>query len=155
MAINPNTDFTAGQVLTAAEQNRFPRGIVALGTNAVASAAVAAETLSVTSNSFTAIANRYYKITYFEPTLIYGTGTTLYVDLNIRLTNISGTLVQNSSVLLSSANRNSGTVSIVKTLTAGATVVVGCFDPEGGGTATAFRSASNLSYIIVEDVGPA
>ena len=155
MAIAPNTTFVANTVLTASQQNAFGFGIVALGTNAVASAAVSAETLSVTSNSFTAIANRYYKITYFEPTILYSTGTVSYVDLNIRLTSIAGTLKQNSSVLLSSANRNSGTVSIVTTLTAGATVVVGCFDPEGGGTATAFRSASNLSYIIVEDVGPA
>jgi hypothetical protein len=29
MAINPNTDFTTGQVLTSAEQNRFPRGVMA------------------------------------------------------------------------------------------------------------------------------
>jgi hypothetical protein len=155
MAINPNTTFTAGSILTAAEQNRFGFGIVALGTNAVSSSAVSAETLSVTSNSFTAIANRYYKITYFEPTLIYGTGTTSYVDLNIRLTSVAGTLIQNCAVKLSSADRTSGTVSIVKTLTAGSTVVVGCFDPEGGGTATAFRASNVLAYIVVEDVGPA
>jgi len=155
MAIAPNTTFVANTVLTAAQQNAFGFGIVALGTNAVASSAVSVETLSVTSNSFTAIANRYYKITYFEPTLIYGTGTTSYVDMNIRLTSIVGTLKQNASVKLSSADRNTGTVSLITTLTAGATVFVGCFDPEGGGTATAFRSASNVSYIIVEDVGPA
>ena len=155
MAVNPNTDFTVGAVLTAAQQNSFPRGIVAIGTNSVASAAVSVETLSVTSNSFTAVANRYYKITYFEPTLLYSTGTVVYVDMFIRLTSIVGTLQQNCSVKLSSVDRNTGTVSVVKTLTAGATVVVGSFDPEGGGTATAFRSASNTSYIIVEDVGPA
>ena len=28
MAINPNTDFTAGQVLTSSQANRFPRGVV-------------------------------------------------------------------------------------------------------------------------------
>jgi len=110
MAIAPNTTFVANTVLTAAQQNAFGFGIVALGTNAVASSAVSVETLSVTSNSFTAIANRYYKITYFEPTLIYGTGTTSYVDMNIRITNIVGTLKQNANVKLSSADRNTGTV---------------------------------------------
>ena len=29
MAINPNTTFTAGQILTADQQNRFPRGVIA------------------------------------------------------------------------------------------------------------------------------
>jgi len=33
MAINPNTDFTSGAVLTAAQQNRFPRGVMALATS--------------------------------------------------------------------------------------------------------------------------
>ena len=28
MAVNPNTDFSAGAVLTASQQNRFPRGIL-------------------------------------------------------------------------------------------------------------------------------
>ena len=30
MAINPNTDFTTGAILTAAQQNRFPRGITGI-----------------------------------------------------------------------------------------------------------------------------
>ena len=155
MAINPNTDFTVGQVLTAAEQNRFPRGIVAYGESTTSIGATAAETLSVTSSSFTAVANRYYKITYFEPVMIYATGTVQYIDLNIRVTNLAGTLLQNAAFLLDSANRTAGTVSIVKTFTAGATVVCGCFNPEGGGTASAFHASNVLAQIIVEDLGPA
>lgn len=155
MAINPNTDFTVGQVLTAAQQNRFPRGIVAYGENSTSIGATAAETLSVTSSSFTAVANRYYKITYNEPTMIYATGTVSYIDLNIRLTNLVGTLFQNSGFLMDSANRTSGIVSIVKTFTAGATVVCGCFNPEGGGTASSFHASNVLAQIIVEDLGPA
>jgi len=34
MAINPNTTFTAGQILTADQQNRLPRGLLALGKSA-------------------------------------------------------------------------------------------------------------------------
>jgi hypothetical protein len=33
MAISPNDDFTAGQVLTATECNQFPRGVMALATS--------------------------------------------------------------------------------------------------------------------------
>ena len=155
MAIAPNTTFVANTVLTASQQNAFGFGIVALGTNTVGSAAVSAETLSVTSNSFTALANRYYKITYFEPTLLYISGTVSYIDLSIRLTSIAGTVIQNCAVKLSSADRTSGTISIVRTFTAGSTVVVGTFNPEGGGTSEAFRSALVSAYIVVEDVGPA
>ena len=40
MAINPNTDFSAGAVLTAAQQNRFPRGVVAFSSSQTSSAAI-------------------------------------------------------------------------------------------------------------------
>jgi hypothetical protein len=33
MAISPNDDFTAGQVLTATECNQFPRGVMARATS--------------------------------------------------------------------------------------------------------------------------
>ena len=155
MAIAPNTTFVSGAIYTASQANAYGFGVVALGTSSTSSAAVAVETLSVTSNSFTAIASRYYKITYYEPTLLYSAGTVTYVDLNIRLTSIAGTLQQAGSVKISSADRSSGIVTIVKTLTAGATVVVGTFTPTGGGTATAFHAASALAYIVVEDIGPA
>jgi len=155
MAIAPNTTFVSGAVYTASQANAYGFGVVALGTSSTSSSAVSVETLSVTSNSFTAIASRYYKITYYEPTLLYSSGTVTYVDLNIRLTSISGTMQQAGSVKISSADRNSGIVTIVKTLSAGATVVVGTFTPTGGGTATAFRAATALAYILVEDIGPA
>ena len=155
MAISPNTNFSVGQVLTSTQANQFPRGIVAYGESSTSIGATAAETLSVTSSSFTAVANRYYKVTYNEPTMIYATGTVSYIDLNIRLTNLAGTLLQNSGFLLTSANRTSGIVSIVKTFTAGATVVCGCFNPEGGGTASSFHASNVLAQIIVEDLGPA
>ena len=50
MAINPNTDFTAGAVLTAAQQNRFPRGVVAL-TFDTATANFGAEAVNIITES--------------------------------------------------------------------------------------------------------
>jgi hypothetical protein len=155
MAIAPNTTFVAGNVYTAAQANAYGFGIVALGTSTTASGAVAVETLSVTSNSFTAIANRYYKISYFEPALLFNAGTVLYIDLNIRITSIAGAIQQAASIKISSADRSSGISTVVKTLSAGATVMVGTFTPTGGGTATAYHSASTPAYIVVEDIGPA
>ncbi len=63
MAINPNTDFSAGAVLLASQQNRFPRGVMAF-TKATASGSINSEQVQITGSSFTAVANRYYKITF-------------------------------------------------------------------------------------------
>ncbi len=51
MAINPNTNFSAGAVLTSAQQNRFPRGVMAF-TKATASGAINSEAVQITGSSF-------------------------------------------------------------------------------------------------------
>ena len=83
MAISPNTTFVSGAVYTAQQANAYGFSIVALGTSTTSSSAVSVETLSVTSNSFTAIANRNYKITYYEPQVT--TPSTLSGFTTIRL----------------------------------------------------------------------
>jgi hypothetical protein len=155
MAINPNTDFTAGQVLTADQQNRFGRGIMAIGEATSSTATVAIETVSVTSSSFTAVANRYYKITYFEPVLQHRSGTVNQALMRIRLTNLAGAEQVFCEVKISSADNATGICTTVKTLTAGSTVFVGTFFPTGGGSMSCFRSATARAQIIVEDIGPA
>jgi hypothetical protein len=74
MAISPNDDFTAGQILTATECNNWPRGVMAFNTNTTTNAGVTGEATQITATAFTAVANRYYKITYFEPDCVGGTG---------------------------------------------------------------------------------
>jgi hypothetical protein len=156
MAINPNTDFTAGAIFTADQANRFPRGIVALGETTTSTANVSVETLSVTSSSFTAVANRYYKITYYEPLFLINSGTVDRVLLRIRLTNISGAIQQEGISLLSAAAaRNNGIVEIVKTFAAGSVVVCGTFLPAGGGNGGMFHDATRVGQITVQDIGPA
>ena len=157
MAINPNTNFTAGQILTADQQNRFGRGIMAIGENTTASGTVAIETVSCTSSAFTAVANRYYKITYFEPVLQYVSGAVTNAVVRIRLTNLAGAeqVFTELSVVNTFGKNNTGIVTTVKTLTAGSTVLVGTFAPTGGGSINCFRSATARAQIIVEDIGPA
>jgi hypothetical protein len=157
MAINPNTDFTAGAILTAAQQNRFGRGIMAIGENTGSSGTVAIETVSCTSSAFTAVANRYYKITYFEPVLQYVSGTVTNAVCRIRLTNLTGAVqvFTELSVVNTFGKNQTGIVTTVKTLTAGSTVVVGTFAPTGGGSINCYRDGQAKAQIIVEDVGPA
>ena len=100
MTISPNTQFSSGAVYTADQANRFPRGIMALATSTTSDSSVTAEEVELGAISFTAVASRYYKITYFEPDIgISGagagadTGTSLETSLlmvapSMRITSI-------------------------------------------------------------------
>ena len=148
-----NTNFTVGQILTAQQQNNFPRGLVSVTPVITTSAAVSVETLRLTSPSFTAVANRYYRISYYEPACQFVSGTVNGFDLKIRLTNSAGTVYQLANPKIASAGANAGFCSIVTTLTAGATVFVATFQPTGGGTGQCFGSATAVAQLVIEDIG--
>jgi hypothetical protein len=157
MAINPNTDFTVGQLATSDQMNRFPRGIMAQATptaNFVLAGGV--ENISITASTFTAVANRYYKITYFEPSLplVQNANT---VTMRVRLTNVTGTVI--GSTFSTNADTNGGTfeptqLTCISTFTAGSIVLVGTLTSPGA-VVTAARSATSPALILVEDIGPA
>jgi hypothetical protein len=152
MAINPNTDFTAGQVLTADQQNRFGRGVVAIAT-ATANDNFTVEEVELTTSSFTAVANRYYRVTYFEPKMFATSGTN-EITMRVRLTSIGGAVQATAVSVGSGTFGQTATLSVVKTFTAGATVLVATLQVSAT-TGTAERSATQPAYILVEDLGPA
>ena len=154
MAINPNTDFTALTVLTASQQNRFPRGVVAYAQTTTSDTTITAEEIQVTSTSFTAVANRYYRITYYEPQMAPASGS--FAVAYIRKTNLAGTELERGLVQSPTGFALNDTliVSVVTTFTAGSTVVVGTI-AAGSGTAAATRGATFPAWICVEDIGPA
>ena len=152
MAISPNDLFTSGQILTAVECNQFPFGVVAIGT-ATSNDGFTTEEIEITTSSFTAIANRYYRVTYFEPKIYVNTGTS-EATMRIRLTDISGTVQQTAITVASGTYGQTATMSIIKTFTAGATVLVATLQISAG-TGTAERSATQSAYLLVEDIGPA
>jgi hypothetical protein len=157
MAISPNTDFSSGQILTATNANQWPRGIMALTTATSNSATfTTSEIVTITGSSFTAVANRYYEITYYEPVIGTNSGTVNRISLGIRLTNISGAVQVSSNTESGPDQSQLGLASVVKTLTAGtvnfvATAVV----LSGAGTAICTRSATSAAYLMVKDLGPA
>ena len=148
MAIAPNVTFVSGAVLTAAQQNAFGFGIVALATSTTLDT-FGGEEIELTV-SFTAIANRYYKITYFEANCQSTTSTNNFA--RIRQTNISGTILGYQQQALSSNNYNIFCPSVIKTFSAGSITIVGTLQSSGSGTTD--RSATNQSYLLVEDIGP-
>jgi len=160
MAIAPNTTFVIGQVLTAAQANAFPFGNVALASSATSytMTTAAVQTTGMTL-SWTAIANRNYKITYYEPQVT--TPSTLSGFTTIRLYENSvatGPQLQQGFVQNSAAVALSGslTLTYVGTFTAGVRTVIGAgLASSVTGTPIAARSALSKAFLLVEDMGPA
>ena len=66
MAVNPNTDFTAGAVLTAAQQNRFPRGVMGdASTTSLYNLTGTLADVPGLSFTFTAVADRLYRFAFY------------------------------------------------------------------------------------------
>jgi hypothetical protein len=159
MAINPNTDFSSGAVLTAAQQNRFPRGVMALATSStsytVTTSAAIATGMTAT---FTAVANRNYKITYFEPQVLTPSVVNGFVSATIRLTNAAGAayVVTYNQTNTAAPTTQINNTSVITTFSAGSVTLVGCLVANSTtGTPIATRAATALAYILVEDIGPA
>ena len=149
MAISPNDTFTSGQVLTAQECNQYPFGIVAFG-SATANDTFTTEETEITASAFTAIANRYYRITYVEP-ILYGAQNGV---IAMRIKN-GATELQKTYVITSSAYEGNGLSFVVKTFTAGSVTITGTLAVIVGTNGTAQRSTTNPGQLIVEDIGPA
>jgi hypothetical protein len=66
MAVSPNTDFTAGSIYTASQANNFPRGVMGYVVRSSGNVTVTTALADITgaSVSFTAVANRGYKVTF-------------------------------------------------------------------------------------------
>lgn len=162
MAIAPNTTFVAGNVYTAAQANAFPFGVVGRAvsnTDYTLTTSVAIATgMTVT---FTAIADRYYKITYMEPQCQTSTVANSDTNIQIRVTDASGTLLNNGFVRSETASQqDTGTITLVSTstFTAGSVTIVGCAKTTNTtGAPVLGRNAAiaGPALLLVEDIGPA
>ena len=157
MAINPNTQFSSGAVYTADQANRFPRGVMALATSSTSY--VLTTTLTATTGmsvTFTAVANRYYKITYYEPQAQTPGAASTYTELDLRLTNAAGASQGTSLIFTPSTLIQTGvTVVATKTFSAGSVTLVGCaLSSSTTGAPNLIRSAPRAAILLVEDIGP-
>ena len=147
---NPNTSFTAGAIYTAAQANRFPRGVMALNSATATDASITAEEVQITGSSFTAVAGRNYKITYFEPNPNGGTG---YFAFRIRQTNLAGTVLNTAYQTVGTGIERQSHLIWVGTFSAG-TVNVVATAQQTAGTGSLVRSSTVVAYLLVEDIGP-
>jgi hypothetical protein len=149
MAIAPNTTFVSGAILTAAQMNALPWGVVAFG-SATANDTFTTEETEITASAFTAVANRYYRITYVEP-ILYGAQNGVVA---MRIKN-GATELQKTYVMTNASYEGNGLSFVVKTFTAGSVTITGTLAVIVGTNGTAQRSATNPGQLIVEDIGPA
>jgi hypothetical protein len=150
VAINPNTAFTAGQVFTADQANRFPRGIMGYATRATNFSITSTEADVGLSVTFTAEAGRYYKYTVFIPSADGDAN-----NLTMRVTNASNTslyrVVQEQD---GPAQFQAFQLEYVTTESAGShTRKVRAVTSTGG--ATFQLDATNVGWMMVEDIGEA
>lgn len=162
MAIAPNTTFTTGDVFTATQANAFPFGVVGRAVSStdytLTTSTAVATGMTVT---FTAIANRYYKITYMEPQVQTSTVANTDTNISIRVTNAAGTLLNQGFVRTETGSQqDTGTITLVTTSTfsAGSVTIVGC--AKTGSTTGApvlgrGAAAAGPALLLVEDIGPA
>jgi hypothetical protein len=159
MAINPNTDFSSGAVYTADQANRFPRGVMARAVSTTNYTLTTSSTVLVTGMTvtFTAVANRFYKITYYEPQ-----GQTPNVLGNtqtfLKQTNVTGTVLGNNVLTNETATQDQDEMIIIKTATfsAGSVTLVGTASTSNtSGAPSLIRDATREALLLVEDIGPA
>lgn len=157
MAINPNTDFTTGQVLTADQANRWPRGIMARAGSTTSYTLTTSSAIATGMTvTFAAIANRYYKITYYEPQA-QTANITANTQTRLKLNSAAGQEIGNS-VLIGTGTQLQFGLTIIKTMTfsAGSVTIVGCGETGStSGTPLFVRDSAREALLIVEDIGPA
>ena len=155
MAINPNTDFTSGAILTADQQNRFGRGIMQFVEKTTNTSGVTTEEVALTMPAFTAVANRYYRVTGVFGIVYTSPAGTAVLTVSIRKgTTTAGTkLQQTDSGMISTTNGSPVTIVWVGTLSAGSQQLV--LTVASTNSASFFGSATQPAQFFIEDIGPA
>jgi hypothetical protein len=144
----PNTNFSSGAVYTAAQANNFPRGVMSI-IQKTTSTTITSNTLVITAPTFTAVANRYYKVTWFEPVLYNNASGYTVMGLYS-----NGVIIKESFMDNRVANQPyTFTTSWTGTFSAGNVVITG----RATSTSVSFTnnsSATSGAYLLVEDLGP-
>ena len=150
MAVNPNTTFTAGQVLTADQANRFPRGAMGYVYSTAGNVGLTTTGADIAGASvtFTAVSGRLYKVGYNAQ--IQKTVTAGFVEIFI--TNGAGTVLFDGFTNVAAAAYVNFSISTVLTGLSGSVTIKarGVVDT---GAATIFRNSGNPTSFVVEDIG--
>lgn len=154
MAITPNTTFVSGNVLTAAQMNRLPWGIVAYGDKTTDQTGIGVGPTDVTGLSVTWTANssRYYRVTVYLAPIRQRTAAGIVVPViadgsNVTKTQANISLGIDAFTSIAIADIETGlSGSVTRKLRIGTTA---------GTVDVLSATATEGNYIIVEDLGEA
>jgi len=153
VAITPNTTFTAGNVLTAAQMNRLPWGIAAFAQKTTDQTGISAEadvtSLSVT---WTAISTRYYKISVYLAPIRQITSAAIVVP---KITDGSNNARVQANVSLGIDEFTSLAIAEVVTGLSGSITRKARIGTTAGTVSVLAGTAGQGNYIVVEDLGQA
>jgi hypothetical protein len=153
MAINPNTNFTAGQVLTADQANRWPRGVMnqVTRTTSVSALTTTMADISGMSMTFTADSTRLYKASW----VITGQKANFTNDYTEIVFATSGN-TQIGGVLQYTVDGQWWNCSGNALFTvASGSVTYKLRGAVGSGTSNVSVSATRPIFFMIEDIGPA
>ena len=152
MAINPNTTFIAGAILTAAQMNRLPFGVVQYSGTVASQAVTTITDLTGLSATWTAIASRTYVIQAFATAYssVGGDSIGLAIATSAGATVAIGHAVSNTNAVAVAIN-----VAYKVTPSAGSVTYKLRGQRSGTGTATYQPDGLTPSFILVTDLGPA
>lgn len=152
MAVTPNTTFTIGDVLTASQQNRFGRGIMATPATSTTSDSTITTTEEVMlSYTFNAVNGRMYLLTYVEPALNGTTAGTLIA--RFREDSISGNTINQMRLPISTTLQGNINMNFVFTAAATGSKTIVATLVAGANTVTAQRSAQAIAALWAIDIG--
>ena len=152
MAITPNTTFTAGNVLTAAQMNRLPWGVMGYAQAVTNQTGITAVTnITNASVTFTADSTRYYRTTLF---LGYAEQQTANAYLSAFITDGSNVIKSTSTMYQTPSAGDHLIVVAVETGLSGSTIRKGRAQTSAG-TLTLAASSTQPLFIVVEDIGEA
>lgn len=151
MAITPNTGFTSGAVLTAAQMNRLPWGVMGYASATANQSITALADVTSLTVTFTAVSTRIYKTTIFIP-IVQQTTANGYGQLY--LANSSNTQLQWAQEYRLTNYQSFMTLTFVESGISGSTTRKARAEASGGGI-TLYGAAANPMQIVVEDIGQA
>ena len=155
MAVNPNTNFSSGAVLTAAQQNRFPRGVMGAVYRTAGNVAVTTAQADLTGMTvtFTAEANRTYKATWTVTGLKDTANGWVAAYLTNSANTIFGAVYQTGFIVTGAGYVNLSGITYFSNLTAGSQTLKLRAQAESN-SATILASGTNPCVLMIEDCGP-
>jgi hypothetical protein len=149
MAITPNVDFVSGAILTAAQQNQFPRGAMGQVTRTSGGTVLTTTVGDITglSITFTAVTGRLYKATWSfsaQKTLASYTTISFATSANVQVAALD--------ISAADAGYFSGAGTALFTASSGS-VTYKMRGLTGLGTAATTASATQPSFFMIEDIG--